>query len=169
MLEAPMNENPKLVEYATQILQASAERSEGAFSRAADSFEDDLLDFPDFPKDYFEFILSLLSEERFFSRPGTWNFLLVLSTEKEKLLSSHYEKLAETILANYAAYLNDDLCLGVCDFIARNYPESYARQVLHGMKEIEKKKYSSLLGFAEDGLRILEREVARMSNTDKDD
>lgn len=166
MLEAPMNENPKLVEYATRILQASPERSEGAFSRAADSFEDDLLDFPDFPKDYFEFILSLLSEERFFSRPGTWNFLLVLSTEKEKLQSSHYEKLAQTMLANYAAYLDDDLCLGVCDFIARNYPEAYARQVLRGLKEIEKKKDPSLLGFSDDGLRILEREVARMSGGD---
>lgn len=166
MLETPMIENPKLVEYATKILQAKPERSEGAFSQAADRFEDDLLEFSNFPEDYFAFVLELLSEEKYFSRPGAWNFLLVLGTEKEKLQSSHYERLAETILAHYAAYLNEDLCLGVCDFIARNYPEAYAKRVLHGLREIEKKKDPSLLGFADDGLRILEREVARSSGDD---
>uniref|UniRef100_UPI00104DD4C5 hypothetical protein n=1 Tax=unclassified Variovorax TaxID=663243 RepID=UPI00104DD4C5 len=163
MLEVPMNENPRLVEYATKILQAKPERSESAFSRAADSFEDDLLNFSDFPADYFAFVLGLLSEERFFLRPGAWNFLLVLSTEKEKLQLSHYEKLAETILGHYQFYLNEDLCLGVCDFIARNYREAHAKRVLHGLREIEKKKDPSLLGFADDGLRILEREIARSS------
>ena len=166
MLEAPMNENSKLVEYAAKILLAKPERCESAFSRAADSFEDDLLEFPHFPADYFAFVLELLSEEKFFSKPGVWNFLLVLGTEKEKLQSSHYEQLAETILANYQSYLNEDLCLGVCDFIARNYPEGYAKGVLHGLREIEKKKDPTLFGFADDGLRILEREVDRVSRAD---
>lgn len=164
-----MNESPKLVEYATKILQAKLERSEGAFSQAADSFEDDLLEFADFPADYFAFVIALLSDEKFFSRPGVWNFLLVLSTEKEKLQSPHYERLAETILAHYPSYVNEDLCLGVCDFIARNYPQAYAKRVLFGLKEIEKKKDPSLQGFADDGLRILEREIARGSGINSRD
>ncbi|RTD84024.1 hypothetical protein EJO68_33345 [Variovorax atrisoli] len=161
--------NSKLVEYSDAILSAKPGRSEGAFSRAAESFEDDLLDFSDFPEDYFAFVLRVLSDDAFFLRAGAWNFLLILGTEKEKLQQAHYDQLAEAIVTHYPFYLNEDLCLAACDFIARNYPEAYARRVLNRLREIEKQKDPSLLGFATDGLRILELEVARTSGADRGD
>ena len=162
MLTASENPAAKISGYITSLLDAKPERCEGVFSRAADSFEDDLLEFEDFPSEYFDFAIALLSEKRFFSRPGVWNFLLVLSTEKEKLQEPHYRSLAQAITDNYPAYENEDLCLAVCDFIARNYEARRARELLSRLKQLETAKAPKLHGFADDGLRTLEREVARL-------
>jgi hypothetical protein len=161
VLTASEDPAAKIAGYASSLLGAKPERCEGAFSRAADSVEDDLLEFDEFPPEYFAFAVALLSEERFFMRAGVWNFLLVLSTEKEKLLEPHYRALAQAITDNYPAYKNEDLCLAVCDFIARNYEAAWARDLLNRLKQLETAKVPELRGFADDGLRILEREVAR--------
>lgn len=151
----------KIAEYSQQILNAPIEKSESVLSGTADSFEDDLLSFHDFPDEYFDFALTLLSEEGFFARPGVWNFLLVLSTEKGKLSDVHYAQLADTVSQHYRSYANKDLCLAVCDFVARNYPHDRARELLEQLKRIEKEKPEELRGFADDGLQILEREIER--------
>ena len=122
------------------------------------------LDFEGFPDDYFEFIVNLLSDSRFYSRPGVWNFLLVLGTEYHKLKSHHYEKLAEVIIEHYKNYQNEDLCLAVCDFIARNYNLSEAGLIFDRLESIEKLKSADLHGFVADGLRIMLAEDERRRN-----
>lgn len=161
MLTASEDPAAKIADYVSSLLDAKPEKCEGVFSRAADRFENDLLEFDEFPPEYFAFVMALLSEESFFSRAGVWNFLLVLSTEKEKLLDPHYRALAQAISANYPVYSNEDLCLAVCDFIARNYEARLARELLNRLKQLEAAKLPKLRGFADEGLRILEREIAR--------
>jgi hypothetical protein len=160
-VEGQMNPASKIEGYVASLLTAKPERCEGVFSRTADSFEEDLLEFDEFPQEYFDFVLSLLSEKRFYSRPGVWNFLLVLGTEKEKLQEMHYRVLAQAITDSYPLYENEDLCLAVCDFIARNYEARWAKELLNRLKDLEAAKSAELGGFADDGLKILEREVAR--------
>lgn len=161
MLNTPMDPATKIASYSTLLLEAKPERSEGVFSRTADSFEDDLLEFDEFPAEYFAFVLALLSDNRFYSRPGLWNFFLVLGTEKQKLSNTHRHALAQAITDNYPSYENEDLCLAVCDFIARNYEAKWALDLLNRLKDLEANKPTSLRGFANEGLTILEREVAR--------
>jgi hypothetical protein len=157
-----MNTEKKIEDYISSLLSAKPERCEGVFSRAADNFEDDLLEFDDFPQDYFDFVICLLSEKRFYSRPGVWNFLLVLGTEKEKLQEIHHRSLAQAITNSYPFYENEDLCLAVCDFIARNYEAKWAKELLNRLKSLEAAKVAELRGFADDGLRILDRESDRL-------
>jgi hypothetical protein len=161
VLKLTINPASKVATYSASLLDAKLERCEGVFSRTADSFEDDLLEFDEFPPDYFDFALSLLRDERFYSRPGVWNFLLVLGTEKEKLLEAHYRALAQVITDNYPSYRNPDLCLAVCDFIARSYETKWARDLLTHLKNLEAVKPAELHGSADEGLKILEHEVAR--------
>ena len=151
----------KLASYLASLLDAKPERCEGVFSRTADNFEDDLLEFEAFPPGYFDFMLTLLSDVRFFSRAGLWNFLLVLSTESEKLQGPHYRMLAQVIGDHYIEYQDKDLCLAVCDFIARSYEASRARHLLLQLKELEAGRPLQLQGFADEGLKLLEREVSR--------
>lgn len=161
MLKTPMDPAAKIASYSTLLLAAKPEKSEGVFSRTADRFEDDLLEFDEFPPEYFAFALALLSDERFYSRPGLWNFLLVLGTERQKLSDTHCRTLAQVITDNYPSYENEDLCLGVCDFIARNYEAKWALELLNRLKQLEATKPVKLRGFADEGLAILDREVAR--------
>lgn len=158
MIQDPMT---KIADYAASILNAEPEKCESVFSRVADCFEDDLLEFDEFPPEYFSFVIAILSEERFFSRAGAWNFLLVLSTEREKLLESHYSALVQAIYEGYPKYKNGDLCFSVCDFIARNHKATEARGILNRLKQLEVDKSSELRGFADDGLDILENEIKR--------
>lgn len=149
----------KLDEFERNILECPLEKSEAVFQKAADSYEDELLEYDDFPEPYFLFFLKLLSEQKFFDKPGLWNFLLVISTESHKLSSEHYSRIADAILNNYVFYEDEDLCLAVCDFVARNYDHNTARGILDKLREIENEK--SEKGFADDGLRILANEIQR--------
>lgn len=153
--------NHTLLEYLEGIEKAEAKRSESVCSRTADKFEDDLLEFEGFPADHFSFVLELLSNSRLYSKPGIWNFLLVLSTENHKLRREHYDALAKTILDQYVNYVDPDLCLAVCDFLARNYPEREAEDILNMLRMVESDKDERLRGFAIDGLRIVKLEAAR--------
>ncbi|NPU90853.1 MAG: hypothetical protein HPY82_02995 [Gammaproteobacteria bacterium] len=150
-----------LKKYEFELRNASESKSEGVYQRIADNFEDDLLEYQDFPRDYFYFLLKLLSDYDFYSKPGLWNFLLVLGTEGHKLESLHYEELADCIVGNYANYKNADLCLAVCDFIARNYSEVDAKAIFRKLEVIEANKPDEEKGFVKDGLRILAAEISR--------
>ena len=153
------DDDNKLTGYRNSILTTPLEKSESVCGKVADRFENDLLEADIFPAGYFEFIVELLSSEQFYPKPGIWNFLLVLSTEKQKLLATHYEKLAAAILSNYLNYTDSDLCLAICDFIARNYRHSRAKELLDNLKTLELTKSGK--GFADEGLWILDREIAR--------
>ena len=145
--------------YKEELLNSPSKKSENVYQRVADAFEDDLLEFDDFPPKYFDFVLELLSDKDFYSKPGLWNFLLVIGTESHKLERSHYEKLSNTISESYGEYIDEDLCLAVCDFIARNYDYEEAKKLLLSLADKEKDMSES--GFAFDGLRILELEKQR--------
>ena len=151
-------------DYERELLGCPSEKSERVFQEIAERYELDLLEYDDFPDDYFDFFLRLLSEERFFQKPGVWGFLLVYGTESHRLSPDHYEKIADRIIDNFVHYLDEDLCLAACDFIARNYEHKRAEKLLLRLKEIEKRKVEK--GFADDGLRILGNEKRRsQSNT----
>lgn len=155
------NPSKKLDAYLAAIASCAPGSNEAAFRKIADNYEDDLLEFEHFPDDYFEFVVRLLSEEKYYAKAGLWNFLLVLGTEKHKLLSWHYESLGELFVANYDKYGDEDLCLAICDFIARNYPTAQARKLFDRLSKIEDKKDETLRGFVADGLRILAAEEKR--------
>lgn len=150
-----------LQEYENILLGCSEANSESVFQNIADRYEDDLLNFDDFPEDYFNFIIKLLSDSRFYSKAGVWNFLLVLSTEFHRLSTQHYNRLAEIFVDNYKNYQDEDLCLAVCDFIARNYNLNKAEQIFSRLDPIEKLKPESLQGFVADGRRIMLAEDER--------
>jgi hypothetical protein len=155
------DKSAKLDEYRTLLSQCVGRQCESTFQKVADSYEDDLLEFEEFPEDYFRFVLELLSNATFYAKPGIWNFLLVLGTEQGKLQPRHYRGLVEQIVSNYGKYENADLCLAVCDFIARNYSGSDARPVFEKLAEIEGRKPRHLQGFVADCLRILAAEEQR--------
>lgn len=145
--------------YEREILSSPKKKSESVIQQLADSYEDDLLEFDDFPEEYLDFLLRLLSEEQFFKKPGLWNFMIVIGTEYHKLSSIQYKKISDCILDNYIHYHDEDLSLAVCDFIARNYEHKKAEELLLSLRKIEKVKDEK--GFADDGLRILKNEIER--------
>jgi hypothetical protein len=151
----------RVKEYRQLLLGCSGIRCESVFQQVADRYEDDLLEFDDFPDEYFDLALDLLSSVKFYSKPGVWNFLLVLSTEQDKLQHHHYEALVDRIVSNYGSYKNNDLCLAVCDFIARNYSVGDARRIFQQLALIESNKPEELHGFVKEGLIILTAEDSR--------
>jgi hypothetical protein len=150
-----------LYEYKTKLLNCDHGKSESVFQEVADSYEDDLLEYDKFPDEYFDFVITLLSDRRFFSKSGVWNFLLVLGTESHRLRSSHYDRLSNTIIDHFKYYDDEDLCLGVCDFVARNYNIADASMIFNRLEAIENQKPDSLHGFVADGRRIMLAEEGR--------
>lgn len=165
--ERPVN----LTVYRDSLARCPPGREEAVFRAVADAFEDDLLECDTFPRDYFEFALDLLSDPQLYQKPGVWNFLLVLGSEKQKMLPSHYSEVASRILRSYKGYTDPDLCLAACDFIARNYPCQTAKSMLADLGSIEIEKSEELRGFVSDGLKILaftgSAELGRWGSTDK--
>jgi hypothetical protein len=147
----------RLAQYRNLLSECKGSKCEKVFEQIADRYEDDLLEIQGFPDDYFKLVTDLLSNESFYSKPGVWNFLAVLGTEQGRLQPAHYDALAECIVLN----LNTDLCVAVCDFIARNYPATRARGIFSRLATVEEKKPEALHGFVKDGLRILAAEERR--------
>ncbi|WP_321283838.1 hypothetical protein [uncultured Vibrio sp.] len=150
-----------LSEYENKLLGCELAKSESVFQSVADSYEDDLLEFDEFPDEYFDFVLKLLSDRRYYSKAGLWNFLLVLGTESHRLSPHHYCRLRDTIIDHFKDYDDEDLCLGVCDFVARNYSFADAGDIFDRLEVIEKQKPESLHGFVVDGRRIMLAEEER--------
>lgn len=162
MLGSSMTDSQeKLDQYRQQLVGCAGRKCDGVFQKVADSYEDDLLEFAHFPDDYFSFVLEILSEAEFYAKPGAWNFLLVLGTERGKLQAHHYRALADCMMRNYEHYTDEDLCLAVCDFVARNYSSADAKLIFDRLAAIEAKKPNELHGFVSDGLRILAAEEKR--------
>lgn len=144
-----------------QIALAPAKRSSGLCSRFADAFEDDLLEYDYFPEAYFDFFLTLLSDKRYYQQPGIWNFILAVNNARDALSPEQYGLIGDTFVANFWDYRNSDLCLAVCDFVARNLEPSKAADLLKKLKQQELKKDAGLQGFVEEGLFILGQEIKR--------
>lgn len=155
----------RLAEYRGLLSACKGRQCEKVFQQVADRYEDDLLELEGFPDNYFKLVIDLLSDNSLYSKPGAWNFLLVLGTEQGRLQPAHYDALAECIVLSYERYSNTDLCVAVCDFIARNYPPAKAKGVFSQLAAAEEKKPEALHGFVKDGLRILAAEERRASNS----
>lgn len=150
-----------LSEALHHIAQSDPKKSSSLCSRLADQFEDDLLDFADFPSDHFDFIKDLFSDPKYFNKPGIWNFVLAINNTKDALKHEQLHLIEEVFLNNYEFYLDADLCLAICDFIARNVKQPHAHKLLQQLKETESKKPLNLQGYANEGFFILEQEDKR--------
>lgn len=155
--------NDQLKELSEKI-KLSTSKSESICSKIADSFEDDLMEFEGFPQEHFDFVKSLLSTPTLYSKPGIWNFLMVLSSGRHRLTSNNFRQLSDIFIGNYSFYEDEDLCLATCDFIARNFPSHEAGLLLKKLKALEIGKPLEFRGAADEGLIILNNDIARMQN-----
>lgn len=147
-----------------QIEGVEDKRSSALCSRLADQFEDDLLEYADFPSDYFIFFSTLLSERRYFYKPGIWNFILAVNNARDALTTSQLEGICDTFLVNFQNYLDADLCLAVCDFVARNIQPSKATKILQNLKQQESAKPTEVQGIVDQGFFILNQEIKRAAH-----
>lgn len=144
-----------------QIERAERKRSEALCSRLADQFEDDLLEYADFPDEHLMLFATLLSDSRYFEKPGLWNFVMAVNNARDALTSEQLERIGEVFLANFQRYLDPDLCLAVCDFVARNIEPAKATELLHQLKQQEDGKPPELQGIVDQGFFILGQETKR--------
>lgn len=141
--------------YRRQIQCAGTERSEEVCSRIAERLEDELARCPQMPSAHVAFFADLLSVPALFATAGVWNFLLVLGTQRHTLLLTDFRRLGLCVAQCYGHYEDEDLCLAVCDFIARHFLWEDAASLLMRLKMMEACKAERLQGMADDGLRIL--------------
>lgn len=146
----------------TQISLVENKRSAALCSRLADNFEDDLLEYEEFPAEHFNFFLALLASEQYCNKPGVWNFLLAVNNAKDALSKLQYESITMAFADSYSKYTDKDLCFAVCDFIARNLEPLRATELLKKLKQQESHKSIELQGYADQGFFILEQEAKRL-------
>lgn len=144
-----------------QIERTESKRSSSLCSRLADQFEDDLLEYANFPDEYLMLFMTLLSDRRYFEKPGIWNFVLAVNNARDALTSEQLERIGKEFVANFQDYLDPDLCLAVCDFVARNIRPSKAAELLQELKRREAKKPSEVQGIVDQGFFILSQEIKR--------
>lgn len=144
-----------------QIEAAESKRSSALCSRLADQFEDDLLEYAIFPDEHLMLFMTLLSDRRYFEKPGIWNFVLAVNNARDALTNEQFERIGETFLANFQDYLDPDLCLAVCDFVARNIQPSKAAELLRELKLRETAKPAKVQGIVDQGFFILSQEIKR--------
>jgi|GEM_PF-3324486 hypothetical protein len=145
----------------TQISTAESKRSEALCSRLADNFENDLLEYEVLPDSHFDFFIALLTSEQYYSKPGIWNFLLAINNASDSLTKLQFENISLAFTDNFVNYTDKELCLAVCDFIARNFEQSKARELLKKLKELESHKNSELQGYVDEGFFILMQNANR--------
>ena len=115
---------------------AVAQSSYTEMQRAADVFEDDLMGLGRMPTDYFDLLCHILGNVWIANSPGVSNFVINTYTDFEKLDGQQQEKLLEIFVERFHSYVDEELCLASCDFIARCYPVSVAAKVLDGLSTI---------------------------------
>lgn len=144
-----------------QIATTDDKRCAALCSRLADEFEDDLLEYDQFPDAHFDFILTLLLSSQYFDKPGVWNFLIAVNNAKDALSEQQYASLASTFTERFSNYTDKDLSFAVCDFVARNYIITQAEILLQKLQQQELKKNPELHGDVEQGFYILSQEKKR--------
>lgn len=148
-----------------QIKSVDGKRSSALCSRLADQFEDDLLEYTEFPSDYYTFFIKLLSEHQYFEKPGIWNFILAVNNSRDALTNRQLESIGDIFSLNFQYYLDADLCLAACDFIARNLHRSKAAELLQKLKQREAEKPKELQGIVDQGIFILSQEARRAARS----
>lgn len=148
-----------------QLASVDIKRSESLCNRLADELQDELLNHDAMPDSLFNYFLTLLSVATYYEKPGLWNFILALNTPRDDLSKEQFKKLTKVFLENYGSYSDKELCLAVCDFIARHIEPSEASVLLNQLKAQEAQKDTTLRGYADEGLYIVGQEIIRASRT----
>jgi hypothetical protein len=146
-----------------QLASVDIKRSESLCNRLADELQDELLNHDAMPEPLFNYLLTLLSVAKYYEKPGIWNFILALNTPRDDLSKEQFKKLTNVFLENYTNYSDSDLCLAVCDFIARHIEPTQASVLLNQLKAQEAQKDTTLRGYADEGLYIVGQEIKRAS------
>jgi hypothetical protein len=153
-----------MIEFAGQLLQIAsveAKRSASLCSRLADEFENDLMEYEDFPDGHLDYFLTLVSVEKYYQKPGIWNFILAVNNSRDALREVQFTRITGAFVDHFADYRDKELCFAVCDFVARNIEPSKAIRLLGQLKEYEIRKSEDLRGYAAEGLYIVEQEIKR--------
>jgi hypothetical protein len=112
---------------------ATSENSPEVFRAQASAFEEDLLGVPQFPDEYADLFVEIMSTSRFFSKEGAWRFVVKVYTDRDKLTESQKEKILDAFVASFGEYPEEKLCLTVSDFIARTYAPEKALEAFDMM------------------------------------
>lgn len=145
-----MESKNEIDSFSKMLLEA---KNEAACEKIADLYSDGILEYKNFPDEYLDFIVSILSESNFYSKEGVFHFLATLGMETDIMSTTQLKSISDAITSNFINYDDEMLCLTACDFIARYYPNKEAKKILLRLKEIESDKTEK--GFADDGLRTL--------------
>lgn len=156
-----VRKNKQLENWLETIAIAKFECCADLLSKIADEFENDLLECEVLPNNYFKIIIELLSNEKYYNKPGVWNFVLVLNNIMDSIEESQVKELIGVFLDNFKNYKNKELSFSVCDFVARNISYPLAASVLEQLKEKEKGKAPEFQGYADEGFFILNQEGKR--------
>jgi hypothetical protein len=151
----------KFAEQLLQIYSVDEKRSASLCSRLADEFEDELMEHEDVPDAHLDYFLTLISVERYYQKPGIWNFILAVNNLRDALREVQLTKITDAFVVNFADYRDKELCFAVCDFVARNLEPPKAISLLNQLKKCEAKKSEALRGYADEGLYIVRQEIKR--------
>ena len=135
-------------------LLMSAEK-ESVIKDISHEYSEDILDYENFPEEYLEFLVEILSTKELYMKDGIYHFLVLVGTDTDIMTEEQLERIVLAIKSNYHNYLNKMLCFTVCDFIAYYYPEDPARKVLKYMVSLETEKPEELRCYAQEGLNII--------------
>ncbi len=103
------------------------------FQHYADLFFRHLLEYADFPEDYFSLLLEVLSRPNLFSVEGAETFLYQTYASRDALSPKQREKLFELLVDQYPSYTKSQLCLVAADFLSRGYPPAVALGAIERM------------------------------------
>lgn len=146
----------KLEMYKKVLLEAD---NEAIFEKVSNQYSDDLLEFDEFQIDYFNFLIEIHSQPKYYCQKGLFHFLAIIGVDTDIMSAEQLKAISDSITNNFIYYEDEMLCITACDFIARYYRYEDAKEILLNLKRLEKKK--SEKGFADDGLRILNNERRR--------
>lgn len=141
------------------LLSAPDAEAERVFREQADLLEDQLLGVARVPEEFVELLVELLSEPRFSTKKGAWNFVVRLASDLAKFDSAQRTRLLEAIVLGFQSYSDVRMQLTTADLIARGFPPDVAVEALARLS------VRSLSEAARDaiavGARVIFREVPR--------
>jgi hypothetical protein len=117
--------------------------------RLALDFEGELLDKPTFPKEYFDILMQLFSDDKFCSSYGSDQFIWIIYNDFEKLSSDQSEILFKYFTGDFGKFKNQELLHSIADFIARKYSPKVTLKAFReaSIREGKSDRYASLVGF----------------------
>jgi hypothetical protein len=126
----------------------------------ATQFGDDMLLQDAVPDDYFQLFLDILQTRELYEMPGVSDLFTTLYIEREKITDQQNPRLIDAIVANYHCFSDDNLCLVICDMVARIWPPAIA---LGALEEMAKTRHATAVNAVCVGLEVILRHLERNS------